>query len=83
MIFIDRNDKEHFVKERTQSQIYKCLRSYISDNEIANYKYIPFSQFISKMNGNIYALFIDNKGFSHTFYVADYEDYISEIIKKI
>lgn len=79
MIFTDRNENKHFVKERTQSQIHKCLRSYISDDEIANYKYIPGSQFISKMNGNVYALFIDNEGFSHTFYVADYKDYIKEI----
>lgn len=82
LVFTDRNDKTHAVKERTQRQINKVLARYMRPDEIAKYAYAG-NQHISKCNGNIYADFIDLNGFKHTFYIADYNDYIGEIIAEI
>lgn len=80
--FEDKNGVMHDVKERTQKQIYKCLSSYMTPAEIAKYQY-KGNQRISINNGNIYADFTDINGFIHTFYIADYNDYINEIINEI
>lgn len=74
--FVDKNDRIHMVKPRTGYQIYNFLKTY-SNRE---YRYIPNSQFISVMNGNIYAKFIDPiYGNIETLMVADYKDYIKEL----
>lgn len=74
--FVDNNDRIHMVKPRTKYQIYRFLKTY-SNRE---YEYIPNSQFISIMNGNIYAKFIDVIfGNIETLMVADYKDYIKEL----
>ena len=82
------------VRERTLAQIETVLKRYMSPEERSKYKYIHGTQEISRMNGNIYAKFegYDQNGkrlltysgepFIATLYVADYYDYIDEIIKK-
>jgi len=92
MLKFEHNDGTiRLVKERTQTQINKVLCTYLSVKEQQRYKYIPNTQEISKMNGNIYADFeyIDNYGLRllnydgepcvTTLYIADYFVYINEI----
>ena len=92
MLKFEHNDGTiRLVKERTQAQINKVLCAYLSDKEQQRYKYIPNTQEISRMNGNIYADFehFDNYGVRllnyagepcvTTLYIADYFDYINEI----
>lgn len=74
------------VKERTQKQIYKVLASYCGQDALRNLEYIG-KQHISISNGNIYADFLDHRyknsdGSAHktTLYIADYNDYIGEIV---
>lgn len=79
LLFPHANGNLYAVKERTQAQINKCLCRYMRPDEIARYIYIMDSQHISDCNGNIYADFKDCNGFKHSLYVADYNDYITEI----
>lgn len=73
------NGRIYLVKERTPYSIYRFLGTYIRD-AYAKYEYIPGSQKISKMNGNIYARFyIRGTDSITTLCVADYSDYIGEI----
>ena len=74
------------VKERTKSQIYKVLKRYIRPDELQQLEYIG-GQKISVNNGNIYAEFYDHRYrnadgtvFKTTLYIADYNDYIKEIV---
>ena len=74
------------VKERTKSQIYSVLKGYIGADVLVQLEYIG-NQHISVNNGNIYADFYDHRytntdGTPHktTLYIADYDDYINEII---
>lgn len=45
------------LRERTRAQIYRYMRGYMTDNEIAKYEYIDGSQFVSENNGFTYAKF--------------------------
>ncbi len=74
------------VKERTKSQIYKVLKTYFKPDDLKQLEYIG-NQEISVCNGNIYAEFYDHRykntdGTVHktTLYIADYYDYINEIV---
>ena len=74
------------VKERTKSQIYSVLESYIGADVLPQLEYIG-NQHISANNGNIYADFYDHRHTNTdgtpcktTLYIADYDDYINEII---
>ena len=74
------------VKERTKTQIYSVLKRYIRADALVQLEYIG-NQHISVNNGNIYADFFDHRytnpdGTPHktTLYIADYGDYINEII---
>ena len=74
------------VKERTKSQIYKVLKTYFKADDLKQLEYIG-NQKISVNNGNIYAEFHDHRyknadGTVHktTLYIADYYDYINEIV---
>lgn len=78
LIFEHVDGRQVEVKERTQAQIRKVLSRYMTPQEIARYKYVG-NQHISRMNGNVYADFVDGNGYTHTFYVADYKDYVDEI----
>ena len=79
MIFEHIDGRKIPVKERTQAQISKVQLRYMRPQEVARYEYVG-NQHISRMNGNIYADFIDENGYKHTFYIADYNDYINEIL---
>lgn len=80
LYFTNRNEQVFEVKPRTWKQIHKCLRSYMTENEVGKYNLIEGTQRISKMNGNVYADFINSEtGDRHSFCIADYEDYINEI----
>ena len=74
------------VKERTKSQIYSVLKRYIGADVLGQLEYIG-NQCISVNNGNIYADFYDHRYTNTdgtpcetTLYIADYNDYINEII---
>lgn len=74
------------VKERTKSQIYKVLKTYFKADDLKQLEYVG-NQSISVNNGNIYAEFYDHRyrnadGTVHktTLYIADYYDYINEIV---
>lgn len=45
------------LRERTRAQIYRFMRGYMTDSEIAKYEYISGSQFVSENNGFTYAKF--------------------------
>lgn len=79
LIFEHKDGRKIPVAERTYMQIYSVLSRYMRPYEMQKFRYIG-KQRISPMNGNIYADFLDKDGNKHTFYIADYEDYISEII---
>lgn len=80
LTFEGSNGKTYKVKERTMSQIYKVLDSYMDYAWWEKYEYIPGTQEISPMNGNIYAKFkVKGTNSIQTFYIADYNDYIKEI----
>lgn len=80
------------VKERTITQIEKCLKRYVRPDERGLYKYVEGTQYLSPYNGNIYADFetYDKNGkrllnqngevFVTSLYISDYYDYINEII---
>lgn len=74
------------VKERTKAQIYSVLERYIGADVLVQLEYIG-NQHISVNNGNIYADFYDHRYTNTdstpcktTLYIADYDDYIHEII---
>lgn len=69
MIFEHIDGRKIPVKERTQAQICKVLLRYMRPQEVARYGYVG-NQHISRMNGNIYADFIDENGYKHTFYIG-------------
>lgn len=52
----------------TAYQIYRFLRSYMTEEEIRSYTQIS-TPYKSDCNGRIYADFIDNKGNKHCFMV--------------
>lgn len=80
LTFEGRDGKTYKVKERTMSQIHKVLDSYMDYAWRERYEYIPGTQEISPMNGNIYArLKVKGTNSIQTFYIADYNDYIKEI----
>lgn len=80
LAFEGRNGKTYEVKERTMPQIRKVLDSYMDYAWREKYEYIPGTQEISPMNGNIYAKFKAKGADSiHTFCIADYDDYVKEI----
>lgn len=80
LTFEGSNGKTYKVKERTMSQIHKVLDSYMDYAWQEKYEYIPDTQEISPMNGNIYAKFkVKGTNSIQTFYIADYNDYIKEI----
>jgi hypothetical protein len=54
----------------TWSKMQKFLRTYISYAEIATWKYVKGSQWLSD-NGHVYARFIDPEGFEHTLCISD------------
>ncbi|NLT50313.1 MAG: hypothetical protein GXX85_05275 [Ignavibacteria bacterium] len=60
--------KSYVLAELPYTQIYKYLRTYMSDKEISEYKYVGF-QFISN-NNYIYATFKDKEGYFHTFNIG-------------
>ena len=77
--FTGKDEKIYRVKERTLSQIFGFLETYI-DRPFMKYEYIPNSQKISEMNGNIYAKFhLKGTKDTVTLCVADYYDYINEV----
>ena len=79
LIFIGRDNKVYWVKERSLYRVWVYLNNYIPFPE-RYYEYIPGTQEISINNGNIYAKFKDLRtGSITTLCVADYEDYIHEI----
>lgn len=80
LTFEGSNGKTYKVKERVMSQIHKVLDSYMDYGWGERYEYIPGTQEISPMNGNIYAKFkVKGTNSIQTFYIADYNDYIKEI----
>lgn len=79
--FYGKDGNTYYVKERTLKQITNVLKSYLNNPcWWVKYEYIPGSQKISKMNGNIYARFyIKGTDNITTLCIADYSDYIGEI----
>jgi hypothetical protein len=55
----------------TWSKMQKFLKTYMSYEEIASWKYVNGSQHLSD-NGHAYAKFLDNDGFEHTLCISDY-----------
>lgn len=51
------------LRERTHTQIYRYMRGYMADSEIAKYEYIKGSQFVSENNGFTYAKFRRGNGY--------------------
>ena len=54
------------LRERTCAQMYRYMRTYMTDYEIAKYEYIDGSQFVSENNGFTYAKFRRNDGYITT-----------------
>ena len=54
------------LSERTRVQMYRYMRTYMTDYEIAKYEYIDGSQFVSETNGLTYAKFRRNDGYITT-----------------
>ena len=54
----------------TAHQIYKFMREYMTEQEIRSYKQISIP-YKSDCHSGIYAEFIDNDGYIHTFMVGD------------
>lgn len=88
MVFHHKNGNDYEVADRTFSQMAKCLASYgcklVRKNPKGKeeFEYIPGTQFLSSMNGNIYAKFRDEAGAIRTLMCSDYYDYIKEIDAK-
>lgn len=59
------------LRERTRAQIYRYMRGYMTDSEIAKYEYIAASQFVSENNGFTYAKFRHNNGYIVTLAIYD------------
>ena len=51
------------LRERTRAQMYRYMRRYMTDDEIAKYEYIDGSQFVSENNGFTYANFRHINGY--------------------
>lgn len=51
------------LRKRTRAQIYRYMRGYMTDSEIAKYEYVEGSQFVSENNGFTYAKFRRNEGY--------------------
>lgn len=86
LTFNHKDGRVILVKERTKTQIYNVLKRYIGADALTQLEYVG-NQRISANNGNIYADFYDHRytdtdGTPHktTLYIADYDDYINEII---
>ena len=82
--FHHKNGKVYPVRERTLKEIKKSLNEVGIDvvenaTKKGEFEYVEGSQSISDMNGCIYAEFVDYKGYTHDFMIADYDDYIDEI----
>ena len=79
--FYGKDGNTYYVKERTLKQITNVLKSYLNNPcWWVKYEYIPGTQEISRMNGNIYAKFKNlETNQVTTLYIADYNDYIREI----
>ena len=79
LTFEGKDGKTYYVKERTNHQIFRFLELYINI-PYSRFEYIPNTQEISKMNGNIYAKFkVKGTDDITELCVADYYDYIKEI----
>lgn len=57
------------LRERTRAQMYRYMRRYMTDDEIAKYEYIDGSQFVSENNGLTYAKFRGNDGYITTLMI--------------
>lgn len=55
----------------TWSKMQKYLKTYTSYEEIASWKFIKGSHWVSD-NGHVYGKFIDTEGFEHTLCISDY-----------
>ena len=64
------------LRERTTTQIYNYLKTYLRADELANFKYIDGSQCVSENNGFTYADFVTNDGRIVTLSVYDNLDII-------
>ena len=77
--FHRKDGKIYDIKERTPYQIWSYLGRYM-DRPEARFEYIPGTQKISPLNGNIYAKFKEKaNGFTVTLCVADYDDYTNQL----
>ena len=59
------------LRERTRAQMYRYMRRYMTDDEIAKYEYIDGSQFVSENNGYTYAKFRRHDGYITTLAIYD------------
>ena len=79
--FNGRDGRVYDIKERTPCQI----RSYLErcmDNPEARFEYIPGTQGISPLNGNVYAKFREKaSGSAVTLCIAEYGDYASQLAR--
>lgn len=74
-----RDGEVYNIKERTPYQIWSYLEHYM-DRPEARFEYIPGTQEISPLNGNIYAKFKEKaNGFTVTLCIADYYDYTNQL----
>lgn len=79
--FNGRDGKVYEIKERTPRQIWAYLKRYMDSPE-AHFEYIPGTQEISPLNGNIYAKFKGKaSGSAVTLCIAEYGDYASQLAR--
>ena len=77
--FHGKDGRVYDVKERTPRQIWAYLKRYMDSPEDC-FEYIPGTQEISPLNGNIYAKFKGKgSGSAVTFCIADYDDYANQL----
>ena len=77
--FPGKDGKVYDVKERTLYQIWSYLEHYV-DRPEERFEYIPGTQELSPLNGNIYAKFKEKEGgYVVTLCIADYYDYIDQL----